>query len=63
MVNLANGQARFSQAVADGMAREARGIFHAVEALFLYRGSQLSVAHYCRRRISVIGINTEDVHN
>src|SRR6266404_3638693 len=62
MVNLGKRDAGSVQAVADGRGRKSRGVFNAVEAFFLHGGNQAAIRDQCRRRITVIRINSQYMH-
>ena len=62
MIQIGEGDARLPQTITDGLDREARGVFHAVEAFLFHRGHQLAIAHQRRRSIAVIRIDTQNVH-
>src|ERR1039457_3618511 len=62
VINIFDGQSGFRQAVPDGVWGEARRVLHTIEPLFLYSSYQPAITNKCRRRISVISVNSKNVH-
>ena len=52
----------FLQAITDRRRGKARGVFHAIEALFFDGGNQLAVANEGGRSVAVVRIDPENVH-
>src|SRR6516162_5069814 len=62
MLDIPYGQACLLKAVTHGIFGKARRVFDSIKTLFFDGSYQLPVAHDRCRRISVVGVDSEDVH-
>ena len=62
MIDVADVDVRFAQAIFDRAAGKARPMLDAAEALLFCRGDQLSIAHQRGRGIAVESVNAENDH-
>jgi hypothetical protein len=62
VVNLFECDARFLQAIANRGGGKSRGIFYAIETLFLDGGNQPAIADQRRGSVSVIRIDAQNIH-
>jgi hypothetical protein len=62
VIDLLEFQARFLQAIANGLRREPRGVFDAVKALFFHGCYEPPIAHNGRGRIAMVGVDPKNIH-
>ena len=63
MIQLSNRDSRRTQAILDRLRGKSGAVLDAIEALFFDGGDQLSIFDERGRRITVIGVDAENVHD